>query len=55
MFCPYVRSAFGRYTHINYDENENENGSMILEVYQNAECLKEKCGVWKNGECNYKN
>lgn len=54
MFCPYVRNGYMRTTLIKYDENENENGSYIAENYTNAECVKEQCGVWYDGKCNYK-
>jgi len=53
MFCPYVRNGFGRATFIQYDENENENGSVIVETYTHAHCVKEECGVWYDGKCHY--
>lgn len=55
MFCPYVRNACIRTTLIKYDNEGNENGSYyIAESYINAECVKEECGVWCNGKCNYR-
>lgn len=54
MFCSYVRNACIRTTLIKYDNEGNENGSYIAESYINAECVKEECGVWCNGKCNYR-
>lgn len=51
--CPYVRRSYGKYTYINYDENGQENGSVILETSINEECKREKCGVWYKGRCRY--
>jgi len=53
MFCPYVRKTCTRITKIAYNDQESENGSIVHEMYTNAECKKEECGAWYDGRCNY--
>lgn len=54
MFCPYVRKTYCRFTGIHYNGDSIEDGSVICETFENAECLKEQCGVWYEGRCNYR-
>ena len=52
--CPYLRNSYVRIAFISYDQDGNEVGSVLSENYLNAECQREKCGVWYDGKCNYK-
>lgn len=51
MFCPYVRKTFTRATIIHYNNDDIEDGSVVHEIYTNAECKKEECGAWNDGKC----
>ena len=53
MFCPYVRKVWTRATHIDYDDEMIERGSIVSEYYINEECRKEECGAWYEGRCRY--
>lgn len=59
MFCPYVRKKYVRISGIHYkDEIDSdvalEDGSIIYEEFENMKCKKDKCGVWNNGKCGYR-
>lgn len=54
MFCPYIRSSCSRIAVISYNQEGNENGSILTEHYANMDCKKEECGAWYMGKCNYK-
>ena len=51
--CPYVRRSDMRYAYINYNDDGVENGSLVVENYENEECQREKCGAWYDGKCNF--
>ena len=56
MCCPY---AVNRHSVTQITREYNEDGQEILfeQIDNNTvpypECLKEKCGAWKNGQCGY--
>lgn len=53
MFCPYVRKTYTRLTNIHYNDDDIEDGSIVREMYTNAECKEEECGAWSEGRCRY--
>lgn len=59
MKCPYIANqTVITQCNITYDE-DSERQKMWKECQVNkvslADCLKEECGAYKNGECHYNN
>jgi len=56
MFCPYTVNR-KIVTQVTREYNENGNEALLEQVESNTAsyppCLKEKCGAWENGGCNY--
>lgn len=57
MKCPYNRSMethIQGWTQNNDSENQKSRGVTIDQwYYEFQECLKEECGVYRNGRCCY--
>lgn len=53
MFCPYVRKTYARLILIGYNQEQQENGSVLYEQYTNQECKQAECGAWYKGRCRY--
>lgn len=53
MFCPYVRKTYTRLVIIGYNQEQQENGSVLYEQYTNQECKQAECGAWHRGRCRY--
>lgn len=53
MFCPYVRKSYIKFAGIHYNNEQIEDGHLIIENYTNEECKKEQCGAWYEGRCRY--
>ena len=51
--CPYIKNSYIRVALIHYDQDGNEDGSVVSESFMNPQCQREKCGAWYNGRCNY--
>jgi hypothetical protein len=56
MKCPYTCNI--KQTNLNkfsYDEDgkQNEHKHQLIENREFVECLKEDCGAYYNGKCNY--
>ena len=55
--CPYVIKNYTRIAITAHDDTKTEpceKGSVVAEIYENHECMREKCGVWHEGKCCYK-
>lgn len=55
--CPYIITAYTKITAVVHDDTTSEpteKGSYLSEQYIHPECLREKCGVWYEGKCCYK-
>lgn len=55
MFCPYLIKSSTVATIINKDVDGDETGSIIFEHYGHYDCVREECGAWYDGKCNFKN
>ena len=57
MKCPYLpKSVTAEETAQEFDDNFNCT-AITTETVKNIElpdCLKENCGAWQNGHCNFK-
>ena len=55
MICPYNQNSHVCSNMYKYDEETgNIKIQVIKEYWGQNPCLQEKCGVWRDGRCNYK-
>lgn len=57
MKCPYIRSVdthIQGWTQSNDSDSQNSRGVIFDQwQYVQQDCLKDQCGVWRDGRCCY--
>ena len=58
LICPYNVKSKSEIQSWNQENDENQmpkDGKTIIQtVYEQMECLRERCGVYYDGKCHYK-
>ena len=53
MICPYIESKSIQKAMIQYNQDMQETGNVVVTERVMMECKKEECAVYRNNRCTY--